>query len=132
MEKERRARASNGQDRSPRRGRPWADRRAPPSQRGHQVTVIEREPLPGGLAAGFEIEPGIWLEKFYHHLFRSDQRAVAMIEELGLGERLEWSAPVTATLRDGRLHQLDSPKSLLGSRPCRWPIVSVWARPWLP
>ena len=81
------------------------------------MTVIEREPLPGGLAAGFEIEPGIWLEKFYHHLFRSDQRAVAMIEELGLGERLEWSAPVTATLRDGRLHQLDSPASLLRFSP---------------
>ena len=83
------------------------------AQRGHSVTVIEREPLPGGLAAGFEIQPGMWLEKFYHHLFRSDQRAVAMIEELGLGDRLEWKAPVTATLRDGRLHQLDSPASLM-------------------
>jgi protoporphyrinogen oxidase len=81
------------------------------------VTVIEREPLPGGLAAGFEIEPGMWLEKFYHHLFRSDRRAVAMIEELGLGDRLEWKAPVTATLREGRLHQLDSPASLMRFEP---------------
>ena len=87
------------------------------AQRGHAVTVIERESLPGGLAAGFEIEPGMWLEKFYHHLFRSDRRAVAMIEELGLGDRLEWRAPVTATLRDGRLHQLDSPTSLLRFSP---------------
>ena len=87
------------------------------AQRGHAVTVIEREPLPGGLAAGFEIEPGMWLEKFYHHLFRSDRRAVAMIEELGLGDRLEWKAPVTATLRDGRLHQLDSPASLMRFSP---------------
>ena len=62
------------------------------AQRGDAVTVIEREPLPGGLAAGFEIEPGMWLEKFYHHLFRSDRRAIAMIEELGLGDRLEWKA----------------------------------------
>jgi protoporphyrinogen oxidase len=87
------------------------------AQRGHAVTVIEREQLPGGLAAGFEIEPGMWLEKFYHHLFRSDHRAIAMIEELGLGDRLEWKAPVTATLRDGRLHQLDSPASLLRFSP---------------
>ena len=84
---------------------------------GQRVTVIEREPLPGGLAAGFEIEPGMWLEKFYHHLFRSDHRAIAMIDELGLAERLEWKQPVTATLRDGRFHQLDSPKSLLGFSP---------------
>src|SRR5688500_5123401 len=86
-------------------------------QAGHRVTVIEREPLPGGLAAGFEIEPGIWLEKFYHHLFRSDRHAIRVIDELGLGDYLEWRAPVTATLRDGRLHQLDSPTSLLRFRP---------------
>jgi protoporphyrinogen oxidase len=87
------------------------------AQGGERVTVIEREPLPGGLAAGFEIEPGMWLEKFYHHLFRSDTRAIAMIEDLGLADRLEWRAPVTATLVDGKMHQLDSPTSLLGFSP---------------
>lgn len=87
------------------------------AQRGERVTVIEREPLPGGLAAGFEIEPGMWLEKFYHHLFRSDTRAIAMISELGLADRLEWRAPITATLHDGEMHQLDSPASLLRFSP---------------
>jgi protoporphyrinogen oxidase len=87
------------------------------AQQGERVTVIEREPLPGGLAAGFEIEPGMWLEKFYHHLFRSDTRAIAIIEDLGLADRLEWRAPVTATLVDGRMHQLDSPMSLLRFSP---------------
>ncbi len=87
------------------------------SQRGHSVTVIEREPLPGGLAAGFEIEPGIWLEKFYHHLFRSDTTAVRLITEMGLGDRLEWHRPVTATLRDGVFHQLDSPSQPPPLRP---------------
>ena len=84
---------------------------------GDAVTVFEREALPGGLAAGFEIEAGMWLEKFYHHLFRSDARAIAMIEELGLGDRLEWKQPVTATLRGGEFHQLDSPASLLRFSP---------------
>jgi protoporphyrinogen oxidase len=89
------------------------------SQAGDRVTVLEREPLPGGLAAGFEVEPGsgMWLEKFYHHLFRSDRSAVALIEELGLGDRLAWRTPVTATLVDGRQHQLDSPVSLLRFSP---------------
>jgi protoporphyrinogen oxidase len=87
------------------------------AQHGERVTVIEREPLPGGLAAGFELQPGMWLEKFYHHLFRSDRRAVALIEELGLGDRLEWSTPVTATLHQGTLHQLDSPASLMRFSP---------------
>lgn len=87
------------------------------AHRGHHVTVIEREPLPGGLAAGLEIEPGLWLEKFYHHLFRSDRHAIGLIRELGLEDRLVWKAPVTATLRDGRIHRLDSPSSLLRFSP---------------
>ena len=84
---------------------------------GDRVTVIERESLPGGLAAGFQPADGLWLEKFYHHLFRSDTRAIAMIEQLGLGDRLEWREPVTATLHDGRPYQLDSPASLLRFSP---------------
>lgn len=87
------------------------------AQRGERVSVLEREPLPGGLAAGFEIEPGMWLEKFYHHLFRSDDRATALIHELGLGDELEWLRPLTVTLRGGRPHQLDSAISLLRFRP---------------
>ena len=84
---------------------------------GDRVTVIEREALPGGLAAGFQPSPEVWLEKFYHHVFRSDRKAIGMIEHLGLGDRLEWQQPITATLRDGRLHQLDSPASLLRFSP---------------
>ena len=94
------------------------------SERGDQVTVLEREPLPGGLAAGFELAPGIWLEKFYHHLFGTDTRAIAMIEELGLSDRLEFRKPVTATLVDGRKHQLDSPASLLANAGA--PTGSSW------
>jgi protoporphyrinogen oxidase len=89
------------------------------ASKGHRVTIIEREQLPGGLAAGFEIEPGIWLEKFYHHLFRSDASAIAMLAELKVSERLEWHAPLTTTLREGRLHQLDSPSALLRFSPLK-------------
>ena len=87
------------------------------SQRGDRVTVYERESLPGGLAAGFEIEPGMWLEKFYHHIFRSDRLVAALIQELGLGEDLAWPRPRTVTLTGGRAHQLDSPMSLLRFSP---------------
>jgi protoporphyrinogen oxidase len=59
----------------------------------------------------------VWLEKFYHHIFRSDTWAIGLVEELGLGDRLMWRAPVTATLRDGEFHQLDSPASLLRFSP---------------
>ncbi len=87
------------------------------AQRGDEVVVLEREPLPGGLAAGFEIEPGIWLDRFYHHLFQSDTNAIGLINELGLGDDLLWRRPLTVTLRDGTPHQLDSPVSLLRFSP---------------
>jgi protoporphyrinogen oxidase len=91
------------------------------AQRGRPVVVIEREPLPGGLAAGFEIEPGVWLDKFYHHLFRGDRHAIQLIDELGLGADLVWRRPLTVTLRGGRVHQLDSPVSLLRFKPLALP-----------
>ena len=79
--------------------------------------MYEREPRVGGLAAGFEVQPGIWLDRFYHHAFRSDRHLVGLIDELGLAPRLTWHRPVTATLRDGDTHQLDSPWSLLRFSP---------------
>jgi protoporphyrinogen oxidase len=87
------------------------------AQRGDEVVLLEREPLPGGLAAGFEVEPGIWLDKFYHHLFRGDSNAIGLITELGLGDDLLWRRPLTVTLRDGGVHQLDSPTSLMRFKP---------------
>ena len=83
--------------------------------------LLEREPIAGGLAAGFEIAPGLWLDKFYHHLFRGDRHAIGLINEVGLGADLTWRRPLTVTMRDGQIHQLDSPTSLLRFSPL--PIV---------
>lgn len=94
------------------------------AQRGNEVTVFEREPVPGGLAAGFRPggDDGPWLEKFYHHLFQTDHHAISLIEELGLGSDLAWHRPRTVVLHGGRLHQLDSVMSLLRFRPL--PVLS--------
>jgi Protoporphyrinogen oxidase len=86
------------------------------SQAGQKVMVFERDELAGGLAAGFQIE-GVWLDKFYHHIFRSDKTVIQLIEELGLGERLEWQHPRTVSLIEGKNYQLDSPISLLRFKP---------------
>jgi protoporphyrinogen oxidase len=85
-------------------------------QRGEEVVLYEREREPGGLAAGFRLGDA-YLEKFYHHLFRSDTRAIAMIEEMGLGDRLLWPRPKTSTLVAGSFHQLDSPQTVLTFSP---------------
>ncbi len=85
---------------------------------GHSVMLFEQETTAGGLAAGFQIGDA-WLEKFYHHLFRTDTTAIKLIQELGLGNRLEWSHPRTVCLIDGKFQQLDSPLTLLKFSPLR-------------
>ena len=62
------------------------------AQAGHAVTLWERAAQVGGQAVAFEVDDGIYLEKFYHHLFQSDRDIVALIEELGIGDHLAWHA----------------------------------------
>jgi protoporphyrinogen oxidase len=78
------------------------------AQAGLRVTLIEREAELGGLAAGFAPTAGspVRLEKFYHHIFRTDRAIVRFIEELGLGPRLMWGTPLTATLRNGKAYPM--------------------------
>jgi protoporphyrinogen oxidase len=87
---------------------------------GQLVTVFEQEEIPGGLASGFAIGDS-WLEKYYHHIFRSDKTAIRVIQELGLGARLEWTRPRTVSLVNGKIYQLDSPLSLLRFKP--WSLI---------
>src|SRR5579859_2872225 len=82
------------------------------SRAGKEVVVFEREAELGGLASATTIN-GIYLEKFYHHLFKTDKVARALIHELGLGDRLQWFRPTTSNLIGGRRYQLDSPLTLL-------------------
>jgi protoporphyrinogen oxidase len=89
------------------------------AQAGHSVVVFEQEASVGGLAAGFRVGD-TWLEKFYHHLFRTDTTIIKLIQELGLGGRLEWSHPRTVFLINGQFHQFDSPLTLLKFQPLRF------------
>ncbi|HET7771574.1 MAG TPA: FAD-dependent oxidoreductase [Chloroflexota bacterium] len=127
------------------------------AQSGHQITLLERQPDPGGLASGFQPAPdlpngGPYLDKFYHHIFRSDTRIIALIEELGLGDNLHWSSPINAVLHNGRLWQPYSPLgvlrfsplprpdrirmaaalALLKAAPNQKPFESITAHQWLP
>lgn len=85
---------------------------------GDKVTVIERETEVGGLAAGFLVgDSGTYLEKFYHHIFKTDTTIEALIKELGLGDKLEWLRPVTSMWVGGKAVQLDSPVAVLKYKP---------------
>ncbi|HEX5158733.1 MAG TPA: NAD(P)/FAD-dependent oxidoreductase [Ktedonobacterales bacterium] len=91
---------------------------------GERVVVYERESLAGGLASGFRVgdaQSGPWLEKFYHHLFRTDRDAIALIGELGLADKLYWGRPNTSSLIDGKPWRLDGALPVLKFSPL--PVV---------
>ena len=90
------------------------------AEHGQEVVVFEREPMAGGLAAGFPLG-NAHLEKFYHHLFRTDRRAISLINELGLGDKLVWKKPVTAVLRNDRLWNIDSARAVMAFEPIPFP-----------
>ncbi|MFF7274423.1 FAD-dependent oxidoreductase [Streptomyces griseorubiginosus] len=79
---------------------------------GHQVTVLEAADELGGLAASLEVG-GVPLERYYHHIFRSDKAMIALIEELGLGDALRFHRPTTGIYRGGKLIDFTTPLDML-------------------
>lgn len=109
------------------------------SQHGVACTIYERDDVLGGLAGSFEVD-GVRLERFYHHLFTSDTSMAALIEELGLGEDLEWKPTVTGYYTQ-RIHRLTSPLDVLGFAPLPFldrirlgmlAVLPRWVRDWKP
>jgi protoporphyrinogen oxidase len=81
------------------------------SQRGIACTIFERDATVGGLAGSFMVN-GVYLEKFYHHMFTNDTASAALIERLGLGHKLEW-LPTSNNFFAGRIYRLSTPFDLL-------------------
>jgi protoporphyrinogen oxidase len=81
-------------------------------QRGHEVRVFEANDDLGGLAAVYETA-GDPIEKFYHHLSKSEETIVELAEDLGLGEDVEWRIGKNAYYVDGVVHPMDKPWEIL-------------------
>ena len=86
------------------------------TEAGHKVKVFERYPRPGGLARVIEVE-GEPLEAFYHHLFTSDTSYVALAEELGVADLIDWLPSRMGIWTEGRLWDFGTPQSLLRFQP---------------
>jgi len=77
------------------------------TRQGHRVTILEAAGRSGGLAAPARIGPYAW-DRFYHVILQSDEHLRALIEQLGLADRLRWQATRTGFYVDGRLRSLSS------------------------
>lgn len=89
-------------------------------QHGYDVQVFEAADELGGLAATYETR-GDRIEKFYHHLSATEETIIELIEELGLGHKLEWPIGKNAYYVDGVVHPLDKPWEILA-----YPHMSIY------
>ncbi len=81
---------------------------------GNAVTIFEKEKTVGGLARGYKKPSWQWhLEYTYHHLFTNDTAIINLAKDLKLKDDLLVKRPITATLWNSTVYQLDSLSSLL-------------------
>ena len=86
------------------------------TSRGHFAEVFEAAPFLGGQASTFEVGGG-QLERGYHHLFVSDTDMVDLIDELGLGDSMEWLESKVGLFHGGRIWDFATPMDLLRFTP---------------
>jgi protoporphyrinogen oxidase len=89
---------------------------------GHSVELLEAGPQPGGMAAHFDFD-GLSIERFYHFVCKADAATFALLDELGLGDRMRWQTTSMGYFIDGKLHEWGNPFALL-----KFPAVSPLSR----
>jgi|WetSurMetagenome_2_1015567.scaffolds.fasta_scaffold01836_3 protoporphyrinogen oxidase len=79
---------------------------------GHQVTIFEKEALPGGLAIGFTDPKWQWtLEEHYHHCFSNDNKILDLAKEINFP--MLTKQPDTSVYVNDKFYKLDSPLDVL-------------------
>jgi protoporphyrinogen oxidase len=86
------------------------------AQQGARVTVVERGPSLGGLAGTFDFG-GHEVDRFYHVITPSDERMIAMAEEVGLGDQLRFNPVGAGFFSNGEMHDFNGVGDLLRFSP---------------
>ena len=79
---------------------------------GHEVTVFEAAPEPGGMAAHFDFG-GLSIERFYHFVCKADRPTFELLDELGIGDLMRWRPTSMGYFLGGKLHPWGDPFALL-------------------
>jgi protoporphyrinogen oxidase len=81
-------------------------------QKGHEVTVFEKDTKPGGLAIGYKENLWKWtLEQHYHHWFTNDHSILGLAKELNFPVII--ARPKSSFYVQGESYQLDTPTKFL-------------------
>jgi len=86
-------------------------------KRGFEPTVFESETSLGGLAGMIELEPSVFIERFYHFICKPDGHLLELVKELDLAHQLRWHETKMSLFHNGQLHPFGSPFDLLNFSP---------------
>jgi protoporphyrinogen oxidase len=79
---------------------------------GHEVTVLEADSQPGGMAAHFDFG-GLSIERYYHFICKTDYPTFELMRELGMEDKLRWRDTSMGLFTGGKLHPWGNPVALL-------------------
>ena len=79
---------------------------------GDEIVIFEKDAEIGGMAASYcQSYAGkkYFIEKYYHHIFRSDLELLALIRELGLENQMLWLKGGNAYFVNGKNYPMNTP-----------------------
>lgn len=88
--------------------------------KSNEVIIFEKDAEIGGMAASYCQNCAgkeYFIEKYYHHIFRTDSDLLALIKELGLEERMVWLKGKNAYFVDGKNYPMNTPFEILRFSP---------------
>lgn len=86
---------------------------------GHRVQVLEAAPQLGGLATWHDFGDFFW-DRFYHVILPSDRHLIQFVNDLELGDQLEWQRTYTGFYVDEQMHSISSNVEFL-----KFPLLSL-------
>ena len=88
-------------------------------KRGESVDIFEHDDRIGGMSASFDFD-GLQIERFYHFVCKSDQPMFALLDELGIADKLRWTDTRMGFYCDGKLYRWGTPQGLLAFDRLGW------------
>ena len=86
----------------------------------HEVDLFEKSSYLGGCLSSYTIND-YWVERYYHHCFSGDHHLFALIDELGLSDKLEWKTGTTGYYSGKKIYPLNTPIEIL-----KYPELSIF------
>lgn len=88
--------------------------------KSNEIVIFEKDAEIGGMAASYCQEftgKKYFIEKYYHHIFRSDSELLDLIRELGLENQMLWLKGKDAYFVDDKNYPMNTPAEILKFKP---------------